>query len=78
LIGPDTGYVNDMANTDNTGVPKVDDDTDLDKIRDEAEQIAVPAFDYIGQPVDALVDGLTGHAGERDEDTEETQVPEES
>ena len=68
------GYLNGMASTDKTGVPRVDADTDLDTIRDEAEAIAVPAFDYIGQPVDAVVDGMTGHRDETDEDTEDTQV----
>jgi hypothetical protein len=63
------------ANTDHTGVPRVDESIDLATIRDEAEQIAVPAFDYIGQPVDAIVDGLTGHSREHDKDTEDTQVP---
>jgi len=58
-------------------VPRVDESVDLATIRDEAEEIAVPAFDYIGQPVDAVVDGLTGHAKERDPDTEDTQVPDE-
>jgi|tagenome__1003787_1003787.scaffolds.fasta_scaffold16229021_1 hypothetical protein len=65
------------VNTDHTGVPRVDESIDLATIRDEAEQIAVPAFDYIGQPVDAIVDGLTGHAHDHDKDTEDTQVPEE-
>jgi hypothetical protein len=64
-----------MAITDRTGVPRVDEAIDLDTIRDEAEQIAVPAFDYIAQPVDAVVDGLTGHTHPRDEDTEDTQAP---
>ncbi|GAA3226955.1 hypothetical protein ACFPIJ_47790 [Dactylosporangium cerinum] len=63
-----------MANIDNNGVPRVDDTVDTDTIRDEAERIAVPDFDYIGQPIDAVVDGLTGHSHEEDEDTEETTV----
>jgi hypothetical protein len=65
-----------MANRDSAGVPRVDENTDLETIRDEAEEIAVPAFDYISQPVDAVVDGLTGHGDEPDEDTENTQVDE--
>ncbi|MEU7866918.1 hypothetical protein [Dactylosporangium sp. NPDC049140] len=64
-----------MSSTERHGVPRVDDAIDLDTIRDEAEEIAVPAFDYIGQPVDAIVSGLTGHA--HDADREDTQVPEE-
>jgi hypothetical protein len=63
-----------MANTDKYGVPRVDDTVDDETIRDEAERIAVPDFDYIGQPVDAIVDGLTGHGNEQDEDSEETTV----
>ncbi|MET7421516.1 hypothetical protein [Dactylosporangium sp. NPDC005555] len=64
-----------MANTDNRhGVPRVDRSVDIDTVRDEAERIAVPDFDYIGQPIDAIVDGLTGHSHDRDEDTEETTV----
>ena len=66
-----------MPTTDHNGVPRVDESVDDDTIRDEAEEIAVPAFDYIGQPVDAIVDGLTGHSHEEDADTENTQVPEE-
>ncbi|UWZ39986.1 hypothetical protein Drose_18325 [Dactylosporangium roseum] len=57
-------------------VPRVDDAVDLDTVRDEAEEIAVPAFDYISQPIDAVVDGLTGRAHEEDRDVEDTQVPE--
>ncbi|MEV4508409.1 hypothetical protein AB0K00_05570 [Dactylosporangium sp. NPDC049525] len=63
-----------MANTDKYGVPRVDDTVDDETIRDEAERIAVPDFDYIGQPVDAVVDGLTGHSHDEDEDSEETTV----
>ena len=63
-----------MANTDRHGVPRVDDTVDLETIRDEAERIAVPDFDYIGQPVDAIVDGLTGHGSDDDEDSEDTTV----
>ncbi len=63
-----------MTNIDRNGVPRVDDTVDTDTIRDEAERIAVPDFDYIGQPVDAIVDGLTGHGNEQDEDTEDTTV----
>ncbi|MFI5910427.1 hypothetical protein [Dactylosporangium sp. NPDC051541] len=66
-----------MPATGRNGVPRVDDSVDLATIRDEAEDIAVPAFDYIGQPVDAIVDGMTGHAHNHDRDTEDTQVPEE-
>lgn len=66
-----------MANTDHTGVPRVDEAVDLATIRDEAEEIAVPAFDYISQPIDAVVDGLTGHAHQEDRDAEYTTVPEE-
>ncbi|WP_433204484.1 hypothetical protein ACQP00_36000 [Dactylosporangium sp. CS-047395] len=66
-----------MPATGRNGVPRVDDAVDIDTIRDEAEEIAVPAFDYIGQPVDAIVDGLTGHSHDHDEDTENTQVDEE-
>ncbi|MFG2044175.1 hypothetical protein [Dactylosporangium sp. NPDC048998] len=67
-----------MAKTDHTGVPRVDEAIDLATIRDEAEQIAVPAFDYIAQPIDAVVDGVTGHAHHEDLDSENTQVDEES
>lgn len=63
-----------MANIDSNGVPRVDDTVDIETIRDEAERIAVPDFDYIGQPVDAIVDGLTGHRDEKDEDSEDTTV----
>jgi hypothetical protein len=64
-----------MANTDKYGVPRVDDTVDDETIRDEAERIAVPDFDYIGQPVDAIVDGLTGHShDDEDEDSEDTTV----
>ena len=63
-----------MTNIDRNGVPRVDDTVDIDTIRDEAEQIAVPDFDYIGQPIDAIVDGLTGHSDEEDEDSEDTTV----
>lgn len=64
-----------MTNTDDRhGVPRVDESVDLGTIRDEAERIAVPDFDYIGQPVDAIVDGLTGHGDEEDQDSEETTV----
>ncbi|MER7276605.1 hypothetical protein ABT369_19395 [Dactylosporangium sp. NPDC000244] len=66
-----------MPATDRHGVPRVDEAIDLHTIRDEAEEIAVPAFDYIGQPVDAVVDGLTGHAHDHDADSDNTQVPEE-
>ncbi|MEV6923001.1 hypothetical protein AB0M46_00605 [Dactylosporangium sp. NPDC051485] len=65
-----------MATTDHTGVPRVDDAVDIDTIRDEAEEIAVPAFDYIAQPIDAVVDGLIGHGHDEDRDTENTQVDE--
>ncbi|GAA2343317.1 hypothetical protein [Dactylosporangium salmoneum] len=66
-----------MATTDDhTGVPRVDDAVDIDTIRDEAEEIAVPAFDYIAQPIDAVVDGLLGHSHDEDRDTENTQVDE--
>lgn len=64
-----------MANRDSTGTPRVDEGVDLDTVRDEAEDIAVPHFDFIGQPVDAIVDGLIGHGHDRDKDTEETQTP---
>jgi hypothetical protein len=57
-----------MANTDRHGVPRVDDTVDIDTIRDEAEHIAVPDFDYIGQPIDAIVDGITGHGHDHDKD----------
>ena len=63
-----------MANNDIHGVPRVDDTVSTETIRDEAERIAVPDFDYIGQPVDAIVDGLTGHGHDDDEDTEDTTV----
>jgi hypothetical protein len=63
-----------MTNIDRNGVPQVDDSVDIDTIRDEAERIAVPDFDYIGQPVDAIVDGITGHSHDRDEDSEDTTV----
>lgn len=55
-----------MANTDSTGVPRVDDAVDIDTIRDEAEDIAVPAFDYLGEGIGAVVDGLTGHSHDDD------------
>jgi hypothetical protein len=68
-----------MAKTDNLGVPRVDPAIDLATIRDEAEDIAVPAFDYIGQPIAAVIDGLTGHGHDfehHDQDTQaETQPP---
>ncbi|GAA4262450.1 hypothetical protein [Dactylosporangium darangshiense] len=63
-----------MTKTDNLGVPRVDEAVDLDTIRDEAEDIAVPAFDYIAQPIEAMVDGLTGHAHHENYQTDETQV----
>ncbi|MER7007108.1 hypothetical protein ABT297_29280 [Dactylosporangium sp. NPDC000555] len=66
-----------MAKTDLTGVPRVDEAIDLATIRDEAEQIAVPAFDYIAQPIEAVVDGVTGHTHEKDRDSGNTQVDEE-
>ncbi|WP_432825224.1 hypothetical protein [Dactylosporangium sp. CA-092794] len=56
----------------------MDEAIDLATIRDEAEEIAVPAFDYIAQPIDAVVDGLIGHGHEEDVDTQKTQVPEQS
>ncbi|MFF5228688.1 hypothetical protein [Dactylosporangium sp. NPDC000521] len=55
-------------------VPRVDETVDIDVIRDEAERIAVPDFDYIGQPVDAIIDGLTGHGRDKDQDSEDTTV----
>ncbi|GAA1499458.1 hypothetical protein GCM10009827_001230 [Dactylosporangium maewongense] len=55
-------------------VPRVDETVDIDIIRDEAERIAVPDFDYIGQPIDAIVDGLTGHGHDKDQDSEDTTV----
>ena len=55
-------------------VPRVDETVDIDVIRDEAERIAVPDFDYIGQPVDAIIDGLTGHSHDKDQDSEDTTV----
>jgi hypothetical protein len=61
-----------MANTDRHGVPRVDETVDIDTIRDEAERIAVPDFDYIGQPIDAVVDGITGHGHDEDRDSEDT------
>ncbi|WP_433617407.1 hypothetical protein ACQP2P_17825 [Dactylosporangium sp. CA-139114] len=66
-----------MPATDRHGVPRVDEAIDLHTIRDEAEEIAVPAFDYIGQTVDAVVDGLIGHGHDEDVDTEDTQVSDE-
>jgi hypothetical protein len=44
-----------------TNVPHIDQDTDLETIRDQAERIAVPNFDWIGEPIAAVVDGLTEH-----------------
>jgi len=55
-------------------VPRVDSAVDLDTIRDEAERIAVPDFDFLGQPIDAIVDGITGHSHDEDEDSEDTTV----
>ncbi|MET7399240.1 hypothetical protein ABZS66_37735 [Dactylosporangium sp. NPDC005572] len=60
-----------MANRDEHGVPRVDEAIDLATIRDEAEDIAVPAFDYISEPIDAVIEGVTGHYHEHaDEDTQ--------
>jgi hypothetical protein len=63
-----------MAKTDNLGVPRVDEAVDLATVRDEAEEIAVPAFDYLGQPIEALVDGFTGHGHDFEHRNEDTQV----
>ncbi|MGI5242726.1 hypothetical protein [Dactylosporangium sp. CA-139066] len=63
-----------MAKTDDLGVPRVDEAVDLDTVRDEAEEIAVPAFDYIAQPIAGIVEGLTGHAHDFERDHEDTQV----
>jgi hypothetical protein len=63
-----------MAKTDNLGVPRVDEAIDIDTIRDEAEDIAVPAFDYIGEPIAALIDGFTGHAHDFEHRHEDTQA----
>ena len=68
------GNLDGMANIDSNSVPRVDDTVDDATIRDEAERIAVPNFDYIGQPIDAIVDGVTGHGKEHDEDSEDTTV----
>ncbi len=43
------------------GVPHVDDDMDPRTVKDMAEQIAGPNFDWIGGPIGAIVDGLSGH-----------------
>ena len=41
-------------------VPRVDDSVDTRTIRDMAERIAVPNFDWVAEPIGAIVDGLTG------------------
>ena len=63
-----------MSTHHSNSVPRVDDTVDDATIRDEAERIAVPDFDYIGQPIDAIVDGVTGHGKEHDKDSEDTTV----
>ncbi|MDG6103500.1 hypothetical protein Daura_35610 [Dactylosporangium aurantiacum] len=63
-----------MTTHHSNSVPRVDSTVDDATIRDEAERIAVPDFDYIGQPIDAIVDGVTGHGKEHDEDSEDTTV----
>ncbi|WP_213457119.1 hypothetical protein [Rhizomonospora bruguierae] len=43
-------------------MPHIDDSTDVRTIRAEAEHIAVPNFDWVAEPITALIDGVTGHA----------------
>lgn len=37
-------------------------DHNPDRVHTLAEQIAVPEFDYIGEPIGAVIDAATGHA----------------
>ncbi|WP_238018562.1 hypothetical protein KZZ52_21570 [Dactylosporangium sp. AC04546] len=59
-----------MSNRDEHGVPRVDEAIDLATVRDEAEDIAVPAFDYISEPIDAVIEGVLGHSHDRVPDTQ--------
>jgi hypothetical protein len=49
-------------------VPHVDDDMDPSVVKRMAERIAVPNFDWVGGPIGAVVDGLSGHAHDAEDD----------
>jgi hypothetical protein len=45
-------------------VPRIDDTTTADKLHDRCEKVCIPDFDWINQPIVAVVDGLV-HMGHR-------------
>ena len=44
-----------------SNVPHVDNTMRTEQIAELAERIAVPNFDWVGQPIEAVVDGLSSH-----------------
>jgi hypothetical protein len=50
-----------MSEHPGVSVPHVDDSMRPEQIAQRAERIAVPSFDWVGQPIDAMVEGVTGH-----------------
>jgi hypothetical protein len=50
-------------------VPHVDDAMRTEQIAELAARIAVPNFDWVGQPIEAVVDGLTAHGGTAEPDS---------
>jgi hypothetical protein len=64
------GTMNDYRPT----VPHLDDTVTSDKLHDRAEQVCIPNFDWVNQPLVAIVNGLVevshGHirAARRTED----------
>ena len=40
-------------------VARIDDTVTPENLHDRAERVAVPDFDYLGQTVEAIVEGLT-------------------
>lgn len=40
-------------------VARIDDTVTPDNLHDRAERVAVPDFDYLGQTIEAIAEGLT-------------------
>ena len=57
--------------TEGMPAPEENENDRPDPVHEEAERIAVPEFDFIGEPIGAIIDAVTGHAPDHRPETDE-------
>lgn len=50
-----------MGTTDGSHVPRIDGDIRPSDLHDRVEHVAVPDFDWIAGPIEAVLDAVTHH-----------------